>query len=208
MKTKKEIKARQERFVNAYRFSKNDTTPKMKACTSAINASVRTRGYKVYSDRVEGRSDAVNYWKAQLEQIGKKYESGTPDRNVFIKDVFDLQDTINNSEYKDYFVGGIRVGQCQKSLSIYLKWMWCQGQLAGIPPVCPIDGQILRKCRQVLKKHNDYTPLELRDTYIAWSNLNDRCLYERLVTITEKVTRKESELYPCVWELFAFDEPE
>ena len=38
--------------------------------------------------------------------------------------------------------------------------MWCYGQLAGIPPVCPIDNKIHLECRRVLK-NNEGTKEEL-----------------------------------------------
>lgn len=209
MKTEQEIRERQELFVNAYHFPIADDTPEAKALRSAINASVKTRRYRVYSDIIEGRDAAVSFWKEQLVILGEKYQHSYPDNGTFFRDVFTLQETINNSAYHVYFAGGrIRVGQCQKSLSIYLKWMWCQGQLLAAPPVCPIDGKILKKCRQYLIDNHVGTIEQIRDTRTAWSNLDDRDLYMRLVLITEMVALLSDEENPSVWELFAFDEPD
>ena len=208
MRTEKEILERQQQFCNAYPFPK-DYPPKMKAWDSAVNVSVKTRGYPVYSNINEKRKEAVTFWKVQLEMIGEKYKKEKQDRCQFQEDVFDLQDAINSSEYKECFANNeIRVGQCQKSLSVFLKWMWCQHELADTPPVCPIDRQVLRKCYGVLKRTGTITEQEKKDCSVAWSNLTDRKQYVRLVKITEKVAKLEGESKTAVWELFAFQEPQ
>lgn len=208
MRSEEEIKARQNQFVVSYRFPQKDIFPKMKAWTAAINASVRTRHYPVYSSERKNRPAAVFFWKAELERLSEKYKRSGQTKAQFIKDVLSLQASINNSQYHNCFANGrIRIGQCQKSMSIFLKWMWCQGELADMPPVCPIDGQVLAKCRRILREHQEGTVEEIIDTYVSWSNLNCPVLYERLVDITEKVAALSDDPRPAVWELFAFEMP-
>lgn len=207
MRTKKETLERQQQFCKSYPFPE-DYPPKMRAWDSAVNASVR-RGYPVYSNRnADMHREAVAFWKIQLERLGEKYKKKEQNRCQFLKDVFELQDTINKSEYRGCFVGNaIRVGQCQKSLAIFLKWMWCQRELASIPPVCPIDRQVLNKCYEVLKQTGTMTEQDRMDCRASWSNLIDRDQYERLVKITERVAILEGESSTAIWELFAFQEP-
>lgn len=208
MKSEKEIKERQEKFCASYPIRNKEHTPKTKAWDSAIKASISTRHYPVFSKIIEKKEAAIFFWKIELERLGEKYKKQSIDRDRFILDVFELQDSINSSEYKECFANNeIRVGQCQKSLSLFLKWMWCQHQLEYIPPVCPIDRQVLKECYRILVKTNSGTKEEKMNTGIPWSNLNDRELYRRLVDITEKVASLENEPRTCVWELFAFKEP-
>lgn len=208
MRTEDEIQARQQEFINAYKFKNQEYTPKMKAWGSAINVSVKTRGYPVYSSDVKNREDAKFAWMDKLERLGWKYQC-VQTKEQFIKDVFELQDYINGSSYStSFFNNRIRIGQCQKSLSVYLKWMWCQNELASIPPVCPIDRQVLQECYRVLRSKKAGTKNELIDCRTAWSNLDDKDLYERLVNITEKVAGLQDESLTAVWELFAFKEPD
>lgn len=208
MRTEDEIQARQQEFINAYKFKNLEYTPKMKAWESAINVSVKTRGYPVYSSDVKNREDAKFAWMDKLERLGWKYQC-VQTKEQFIKDVFELQDYINGSSYStSFFNNRIRIGQCQKSLSVYLKWMWCQNELASIPPVCPIDRQVLQECYRVLRSKKAGTKNELIDCRTAWSNLDDKDLYERLVNITEKVAGLQDESLTAVWELFAFKEPD
>lgn len=207
MKTQDEIKARQRKFITSYHFPKNDSSPQMKAMTAAVNASVRTRNYPVYSNDSSMHREAVTLWKTQLEKLGEKYKTTKQNKEQFLKDVYSLKECIDNSEYASAFAGGeIRIGQCQKSLSIYLKWMWCQGELAEVPPVCPIDGRILSKCYKVLKHlpYPDKVKLKLISS-TRWSILNDKETYEKLVEITEDVTKKQKEEKTCIWELFTFE---
>lgn len=208
MKTEEEILIRQQQFCDSYHFPQGEYTPKMKAWDSAISVSVKTRHYPVYSDKVEKREEAVFFWKTELERIGEKYKKAQQDRYQFQNDVFELQDSINKSPYSEcFFKNEIRVGQCQKSLSVFLKWMWCQHELAGIPPVCPIDRQVLSRCYRVMIDTNTGSREEIIDAGAAWSNLTDRGQYIRLVDLTEKVANLENEPRTAVWELFAFQEP-
>ena len=210
MRTPEEINARQQQFCNSYSFSRHkEYTPKMKAWESAINVSVKTRGCPVYSSNAENREDAVFFWMVELETLGEKYKHDKQTKEQFIQDVFTLQDNINNSNYNTCFQNNhIRLGQCQKSLSVFLKWMWCQNELADIPPVCPIDRQVLQKCYTVLRSSKKGSEKELRNCGTAWTKLDDRSLYCDLIAITEKVADLENEPSTAVWELFAFREPE
>lgn len=208
MRTEDEIQTRQQEFINAYKFKNQEYTPKMKAWESAINVSVKTRGYPVYSSDVRNREDAKFAWMVELERLGEKYKQDKQTKDQFIQDVFDLQDTINGSSYRTcYYNNRIRIGQCQKSLSVFLKWMWCQNELAGIPPVCPIDRQVLQECYRVLQVKNTGSR-DLLDCGTAWSNLDDRELYKRLVDITERAAALQEEPRTAIWELFTFKEPD
>lgn len=208
MRTVEEIQARQQQFCGAYKFKNQEYTPKMKAWESAINVSVKTRGYRVFSSDVRNREEAIFAWMDKLEKLGEKYKQCDQTKEQFIKDVFELQDFINGSSFCTCFYNNrIRIGQCQKSLSVYLKWMWCQNELVSIPPVCPIDRQVLQECYRVLRSKKAGTEQELLDCGTAWSNLDDADLYKRLVDITEKAARIQGEPLTAIWELFAFKEP-
>jgi hypothetical protein len=47
--------------------------------------------------------------------------------------------------------GGMRIGLAQKALNLYLKYLWCLGEIPK-PPHCPIDSIVLSKvpgCKDV-----------------------------------------------------------
>ena len=56
---------------------------------------------------------------------------------------------------------GIRIAQCQKSLSLYLKYLWCYG-LIETPPVCPIDRVILSLCKSYYEKHTEIADRQVK----------------------------------------------
>lgn len=207
MKTNEEIKRRQELFCNAYPQNK-EYSPQAWALKCAINASVRRAN--VYSSDISMRAEARLYWESELAKLGKKYISAKQEKSQFFKDVFSLQKNINDSDYSSCFIDNhIRIGQCQKSLSVYLKWMWCQNQLADMPPVCPIDRQILNECSRVLRRNKKMTKEKSEYCRKAWSILDCKDLYKELVNLTEEVAELQDEPNrTVVWELFAFNEPD
>lgn len=118
------------------------------AWRSGISAAVRQ--LKVYSlHDASKRREIRGKWKEQLITLGEKYKD-TQTRQQFEKDVEELW-TAMNAKYKAEFTHpdlrnsnpGFRIAQAQKSLSVYLKHLWCNGKIA-MPPVCPIDSTILK----------------------------------------------------------------
>jgi hypothetical protein len=55
-----------------------------------------------------------------------------------------------NSEFGEFFCSdiksgnGMRISHAQKSLSLFVKYLWCLGEIPE-PEVCPVDRQILTK---------------------------------------------------------------
>ena len=60
--------------------------------------------------------------------------------------------------------GRFKIGTAQKSLNLYLKFLWCLGIHKQEPPHCPLDGLILKK----VKIYNAWTKLDCMDTYKKW----------------------------------------
>lgn len=142
MITKKMIKKKKEAFAKNYSGDPEDL---------AILAAVQ-HGY-LYSPGITDRdkSEVKDAWKEQLRIIGKKYNV---DRTLdeFISDILSLTSTMNEKKFRGRFNNnhqpeyepGFRIAHAQKSLSIYLKHCWCRGIITPIPPVCPIDGNVLK----------------------------------------------------------------
>jgi hypothetical protein len=84
--------------------------------------------------------------------------------------------------------GRFRIGSAQKALNLYLKYLWCIGDIPE-PPHCPFDFQIIKLldgCRQV-----------------RWTTLDDIEDYKCLV---KAARRKASRLSIAQWELKAYNE--
>lgn len=133
-------------FLN--RFNPDRTIEE--ALNKAVNRSVQ-RAY-VYTPGVsnERKSDIRKFWKQQLVDLGEKYVVVQP-LGVFERDLLQLQKRMNLEFPNDFnnpkcvtCPSQFRLAQAQKSLSLYLKHLWCM-ELIPLPPVCPVDTLILRK---------------------------------------------------------------
>ena len=152
----------------------------------------------MYNENYNNKREEIrNFWKWQLKSFGKKYKTEQT-RQTFEKDVEELQ-KIMNEKYKDEFtrtdlskeLAGFRIAQAQKSLSVYLKHLWCQNVIP-MPPVCPIDNVILTT---IGKKGKDS----------HWGYINDIKDYkERLNWVEDFVKRNKPDFTIAEWELLVF----
>ena len=177
MKTPQQIHDRKEQFLENY----NPMRTVERAVQSGINASVKVRRIRVYAPNSPAKQRFLmrNYWKEQLLTIGKSYESEKSEED-FIKDIESICNAMNHA-FPNGFDGGngFRVAQAQKSLSVFLKHMWCMDKIK-MPPVCPIDRQIVGE---------------------TWSNDDEKMYLDHL----NKVKKKNNTDEPlAVWELFEF----
>ncbi len=98
-----------------------------------------------------------SYWESLLNKYAEKYRNKRTEED-FIKDCVVIKNEMNqkfemffqNGRTADGIENGFRLAHAQKSLSITIKHMWCREELSPkntkyYPPVCPIDGIILKK---------------------------------------------------------------
>lgn len=205
------------------------------ALRSAVNAATQTRSkkYHVFASTVtyqngdskeakrlkwEKKKEVINVWKSKLKEYSKNYISDKRDDVYFFKDVKRLKRELSNkiSELQvnerlgDRFEGGrIRIAQCQKSLSVYLKWLWCLDIIKYNPPVCPIDRNVLDICYKSLDNKNkddkDRRALILKvNRDGGWGQIDDPKEYESLVGITALLAER-SHISIAEWELSFFN---
>lgn len=133
-------------FLN--RFNPDETVEE--ALNKAVNRSVQ-RAY-VYTPGISlaRKAEIRKFWKKQLVELGEKYAE-VQSVEVFESDMIELQKRMNIEFPNDFnnpkcitCPSQIRLAQAQKSLSLYLKHLWCMG-LIPVPPVCPVDTLILKK---------------------------------------------------------------
>ena len=68
-----------------------------------------------------------------------------------------------SAAHSDALNGGrLRIGSAQKALNLYLKYMWCSGQIPE-PPHCPFDYMVLKYIPQC--KHIKWTQLDSMERY-------------------------------------------
>jgi hypothetical protein len=135
-----------EKFLNRY----NPKRTLEKALSSAISASVQHNSlYKRGATPKEKERVHCN-WKAFLKQKMKDYKN---EQSVekYENDIQELRNLMNKTLSASFLSKphpkfktdpGFRISHAQKSLSIFLKHLWCMGEVAT-PPQCPVDARIL-----------------------------------------------------------------
>lgn len=144
------------------------------------------------------KTEIHNIWKSLLiEKLGKYKECQEIDE--FIRDVEDIYAKMNIDKYKKLFLNNgrginkeypkkFRIAHAQKSLSIFLKHMWCNNEDMPEPPVCPIDGVILKAVGSNVK----------------WTKLNDIYEYKKLLCkINDAANAKNMSI--AKWELLLWN---
>lgn len=189
------ILQRQKRaFLDSYTPSARVRTPEERALESAIKASVRRNPTYTRDITDKQKKEVLDFWWKELVKRGKKYLSKNQGIETYVKDVLEMKESINN-EYKkplsNTISEGIRIAHCQKSLSIYLKYMWCQGIATATPPACPIDRAVLTHCG-------------IFD--IAWTRLDEEKDFRKILKKIETV-KDNSQCHTSIaeWELCIFN---
>jgi len=138
-------------------------------------------------------------------------EAGNDDRRKFREDLCESISTLVEQQYKikrvsedDHFKniqelcnnisslhgtilndGRFRVGNCQKLLNLYLKYLWCAG-LVDEPPHCPVDRIIIGKYE--------------KNTGINWTEMADIEEYKAIIRKLNSKA-KESNMTLARWDL-------
>lgn len=183
---RQEIEVYKSKFIKKY----NPKQCKNVALSNAIKAAVQHN--KLYGSLgdIKVRHKIREAWKEQLvSHVG--HIKADLSINAFEQAVVTL--CINmNGNWKLYFcetAGGFRISHSQKSLSVYMKHLWCMG-LIEEPPVCPVDRIILSKTSA--KQAND----------VAWGYVNTIDEHRRKFRFIEEAAGPDT---VAQWELRNFE---
>ena len=78
-----------------------------------------------------------------LEQIVQSYKEKISE-DAHIKNILELSNHLSTVHADILQCGRFRIGQAQKALNLYLKYLWCLRRIAESPH-CPFDYQIISK---------------------------------------------------------------
>lgn len=102
---------------------------------AAIRAAVQHNQYK--SAKTGPDPDFHHQWRKELEEIGEGFMSAAEyPLASYLKDVEKLAKSLQEKQPK------INISHAQKSLGLYLKYLWCLEGTA-VPPACPLDRAVL-----------------------------------------------------------------
>ena len=131
----------------------------------------------VYAPRADSsaRSKFQSALQAQLKGLERRYKQAVSEEQ-HIKNIKNLRDSLKTRQVR------FRIGHAQKALNLYLKYLWCLGEIPP-PPHCPFDRWIIQ----------DVLHLDMK-----WTCLDDIDEYRQLV----KEARKQAKgLSLAAWEL-------
>ena len=194
------------------------------ALRSAINAAVQTRSnkYPVFSQevtiseqdsretqkkKIERKRNLLVFWRNTLVEMASEFKTAKTTSD-FSNNVEQLRTKLNMEDCNAFANGTARIGQCQKSLSVYIKWLWCLNEIEPEPPVCPVDRNVINKCYTVLDRkteNDDRQFLKSVNSNGGWGNINDIETYKKIIRIIDKVAKKE-EKSMAKWELSFFND--
>lgn len=134
------------------------------------------------------------FWIEQLLDLSQKYKDPTTEEQ-FIEDIVALKSRMN-SHFPNCFKnkncgcdGEFRIAHAQKSLSTFLKHLWCRGYITPTPPVCPIDRVIL-------------TASGSGD---SWTKVNTIEQYKHHLSLIKETIIREGYTEPAEWEVIEWN---
>ncbi len=146
-----------------------DTTPEQRRFLHdefyGLTLGATVQRARVYAPLVPDRDRRLfqGRLQRQLEAIAVRYQAPQDD-GTHLAQIEDLATSLS-SECRDVLRGGrFRIGPAQKALNLFLKYLWCAGEI-GPPPHCPFDYRIIQRLR--LSKPINWTDLDDPATYMA-----------------------------------------
>lgn len=161
---------------------------------NSINAAINTRTTFFNLDVSRELKDLFRMVLAsKLDKFSKKYYKEQT-KQIFLRDVQKLQNEINDRFRESnlfFYDNGFTIGNSQKVLSVYLKYLWCL-DIIPMPPVCPLDRVMLTISQAPYNKR-------------SWGKINSIDEYLEKYSYLE-IAAKKRKLPPPVFELLSFAE--
>ncbi len=99
----------------------------------------------------------------KLNDVAGRY--GHPvDEATHLANIQEVAETITSGFSTCLRKGRFRIGIAQKSLNLYLKYLWCLGEIPA-PPHCPFDSVIVSRLPKRL--YLDWTLIDTIDDYLT-----------------------------------------
>ncbi len=159
--------------------------------TAAVSATVQRGNPLVYRPGVgdRGRREFRRALRKQLSELAQQYNHPI-DQATHIRNIETLAADLNRNfgEILDGDGHGFLIGRAQKALNLFLKYLWCLGEIA-CPPHCPFDSNVI-----------NHLPGWRGHRWTAVCNIDE---YNALVVAARTAANG---LSPAKWELRFFNE--
>jgi DNA-binding NarL/FixJ family response regulator len=152
----------------------------------SLQAAFQHAGIYAADVTEENKIKFKKYFETLIDEISKEYAQPVSD-SKHEANILRIKREISD-RFGDFLQGGcLRIGVAQKAFNLYLKYLWCAGEIHSPPPNCPFDSLIISKLSLSHK--------------ILWTKLDSIDDYRLLV----KAAREKAEgLSLSEWELEEF----
>jgi len=103
--------------------------------------------------------------KTRLRNCSSNYQEIVADKD-HLQRITEICDQLSNQYGHILLEKRLRIGTVQKTLNLYLKFLWCLELVQEEPPHCPVDRVILATAGIV----GNWTQLDDIDLYMDWIN--------------------------------------
>ena len=117
----------------------------------------------------------------KLRSLKEKYQETVTEKD-HIENIIQFKTELTNEFPTILRKQRMRFGTSQKAVNLYLKFLWCLGDINEEPPHCPIDGKVLTEIGSNVK----------------WTELDDVEEYKEII---ESIKTKAGNQSIAEWEL-------
>ena len=167
------------------------------AMARGIAAATQHNSLYRFGLSLEGKNEAKETWRNFLQSLMERYIT-IQSEETYEKDIIALKDLMNSKHSKAFNATqhikyktdpGFRLSHAQKSISVFLKHLWCMDKVAA-PPQCPVDRIILETAG---KRYKD----------TKWGYVN--AIEEHRTKIDFLKDAKNTDQSLAEWELMTFN---
>jgi hypothetical protein len=173
-----------KRFLEKYASNGNNTT----YLNNAIKVAVQRNTLYATNLQINQKAPIKELWRFALTNLTDKYKLEVS-LSQYFDDVVYLKEFMNKQFLKESYLAedGFKISHAQKSLSVYLKDLWCTDALVE-PPACPIDAIVLRKAGI---------------NNVTWTTMNDINELTDVANQIKELANSQSKTL-AIWELLVF----
>jgi hypothetical protein len=148
----------------------------------SMTLAATTQRAKMYADNVQARGSFQKGLRAALEELSQSYKLEISDQQ-HVANIEHLAIEFLKKHTNLLANGRFRIGQSQKALNLYLKYLWCLDEIP-MPPHCPVDAIVLAHITGFKEER--------------WTQLDSIEGYQHII----EAARREANGIPlAVWEL-------
>ena len=144
----------------------------------SLKAAITRNKIKIYKEHAsEGDKEK---FREDLKKLIFKYSENylqNVSEEKHCKVIEDISSKISEAYSEILINGRFRIGNSQKLLNMYLKYLWCVG-LVKIPPHMPIDGIVLKKFKSRCRDDNQKN-IKILD--MNWTEIDDIEKYKEII---------------------------